>query len=79
MEDNGKVKGLSLGKETVAQIVNEIKFKTILALIPDVEVMITGEPQSIHRWQYPLVAVREIVMNMIPIRSHKSGYWKINK
>lgn len=39
VEDNGKVKGLSLGKETVAQIVNEIKFKTIPALIPDVEVV----------------------------------------
>lgn len=39
VEDNGKVKGLSLGKETVAQIVNEIKFKTIPALIPDAEVV----------------------------------------
>lgn len=29
VEDNGKGKGLSLGKETAAQIVNEIKFKTI--------------------------------------------------
>ena len=38
VEDNGEVKGLSLGRETVAQIVNEIKFKTIPALIPDVEV-----------------------------------------
>lgn len=39
VEDNGEVKGISFGKETVAQIVNEIKFKTIPALIPDVEVV----------------------------------------
>ncbi|MCD7816281.1 MAG: ATP-binding protein [Bacteroides sp.] len=28
MEDNGDVKGVLLGKERIAQIVNEIKFKT---------------------------------------------------
>ncbi|WP_293709228.1 RNA-binding domain-containing protein [uncultured Parabacteroides sp.] len=39
MEDNGDVKGVLLGKESIAQIVNEIKFKTIPSLIPDVEVI----------------------------------------
>lgn len=37
--DSGEVKGVSLGKETVAQIINEIKSKTIPSLIPDAEVV----------------------------------------
>lgn len=37
--DSGEVKGFNPGKETVAQIINEIKSKTIPSLIPDVEVI----------------------------------------
>lgn len=39
IDDSGVVKGIALGKETVAQIINEIKFKTIPALVPDVDVV----------------------------------------
>src|SRR5690606_37324744 len=37
--DKGEVKGVSLGKETVQNWINEIKIKTQPSLIPDVEVI----------------------------------------
>jgi len=33
------------------------------------EIIITGKPQNTQRWQYPLEAIREIIVNMIhPVR-----------
>ena len=34
------------------------------------EIIITGQPRNIQRWQYPLEALREIIINMIiyPVR-----------
>ena len=37
------------------------------------EVIITGEAQNIQKWQYPLEAIREIVMNMIVHRDYRSS------
>lgn len=37
------------------------------------EIIITGNPQNVERWQYPLEAVREIIMNMIIHRSYQSS------
>ena len=37
------------------------------------EVIITGNPQNTERWQYPLEAIREIIMNMIIHRNYQSS------
>lgn len=39
IKDNGTVKGIELGKETIQNWVNEIKNKTAPLLIPDVEII----------------------------------------
>ena len=36
------------------------------------EVIITGNPQNTERWQYPLEAIREIILNMIVHRNYQS-------
>ena len=36
------------------------------------EVIITGQPQNIQKWQYPLEAIREIILNMIIHRDYRS-------
>ena len=36
-------------------------------------VMISGQPENTERWQYPLDAVREIVLNMIVHRDYRSA------
>ena len=36
------------------------------------EIIITGNPQNTERWQYPLEAIREIVLNMIVHRNYQS-------
>lgn len=38
------------------------------------EVIITGQPRNIQKWQYPLEAIREIITNMI---IHPVRYWLI--
>ena len=43
VSDNGKVKGVQLGKETLVNWVNEVKNKTAPVLIPDVEVISIGD------------------------------------
>ncbi len=37
------------------------------------EIIITGQAQNTERWQYPLEAIREIVMNMIIHRDYRSS------
>lgn len=36
------------------------------------EIIITGNPQNAEHWQYPLEAIREIVLNMIVHRNYQS-------
>lgn len=38
----------------------------------NLEVIITGEAQNTQRWQYPLEAIREIVINMVLHRNYRS-------
>lgn len=37
------------------------------------EVVVTGEARNVQRWQYPLEAIRETVMNMIVHRDYRSS------
>lgn len=37
------------------------------------EIIITRNPQNIEQWQYPLEAIREIVLNMIIHRNYQSS------
>jgi len=37
------------------------------------EIIFTGEPQSTQKWQYPLEAIREIIINMIVHRDYRSA------
>ena len=39
----------------------------------NLEVIITGNAQNIQKWQYPMEAVREIVLNMIIHRDYRSS------
>ncbi|MDR2448583.1 MAG: putative DNA binding domain-containing protein [Prevotellaceae bacterium] len=43
------------------------------------EIIITGEPQNTERWEYPLEAIRELVLNMIVHRDYTSSYDSIVK
>jgi ATP-dependent DNA helicase RecG len=43
------------------------------------EIIITGDPQSTERWQYPLEAIRELVLNMIVHRDYTSSYDSVIK
>ena len=36
------------------------------------EVIITGQPRNIQKWQYPLEAIREIITNMVVHRDYRS-------
>ncbi|MCB5295667.1 MAG: putative DNA binding domain-containing protein [Candidatus Cloacimonetes bacterium] len=37
------------------------------------EIIITGQPQNIQKWQYPLEAIREVILNMIIHRDYRSS------
>jgi ATP-dependent DNA helicase RecG len=37
-------------------------------------IVITGDPRNTERWQYPLEAIRELVLNMIVHRDYTSSY-----
>ncbi|MDR1975214.1 MAG: putative DNA binding domain-containing protein [Bacteroidales bacterium] len=43
------------------------------------EIIITGDPQNTERWEYPLEAIRELVLNMIVHRDYTSSYDSIIK
>ena len=45
----------------------------------NLEVIITGNPYNTQKWQYPLEALREIVLNMIIHRDYRSSYDSIVK
>lgn len=77
---HSKVVGVALGAESLPQWINEIKGKTEPSLVPDAEIMdyegkriVAGRPENIERWQYPLDAIREVVLNMIVHRDYRSS------
>jgi ATP-dependent DNA helicase RecG len=37
------------------------------------EIIITGQPQNTPKWQYPLEAIREVILNMIVHRDYRSS------
>jgi ATP-dependent DNA helicase RecG len=39
----------------------------------NLEVIITGEPKNTQKWQYPMEAIREIVLNMVIHRDYRSS------
>jgi ATP-dependent DNA helicase RecG len=39
----------------------------------NLEVIITGQPQNTQKWQYPMEAIREIVINMVLHRDYRSS------
>jgi ATP-dependent DNA helicase RecG len=43
------------------------------------EIIITGSPQNTLRWEYPLDAIRELVLNMIVHRDYTSSYDSVIK
>ena len=43
------------------------------------EIIITGNPQNTERWEYPLDAIRELVLNMIVHRDYMSPYDSVIK
>ncbi len=47
MRDNGKVSGVSLGKETLQTWLNEIKQKTEPSIIPDIDVVDVDDKQVV--------------------------------
>ena len=47
IKDNGSIVGIELGKESVPQWTNEIKTKTEPSIIPDVEIVETGEKKIV--------------------------------
>ena len=57
--DDGEVKGIQLGKETIAKWINEIKTKTAPAIIPDVEEISAGDKAvvALHVIEYPIKPV----------------------
>ena len=57
--DNGEVKGVQLGKETTIQWVNEIRNKTVPAIIPDVQLLTINERQvvALGITEYPVKPV----------------------
>jgi len=57
--DNGKVKGIILGKETIQNWINEIKNKTAPQIIPDIEIITIEEKQvaAISVMEYPVKPV----------------------
>jgi len=57
--DNGEIKGVQLGKETTIQWVNEIRNKTVPAIIPDVQLLTINERQvvALGITEYPVKPV----------------------
>ena len=57
--DNGEVKGVQLGKETTIQWVNEIRNKTVPAIMPDVQLLTINERQvvALGITEYPVKPV----------------------
>jgi len=65
--DNGKVTGINIGKESIQQLLNEIKIKTEYKVLPDVEVI------EIDKRAIILLAINEYPSKPI---SFKGRYYK---
>jgi len=65
IKDSARTKSDILAQ--VDEVINYVK-KHI-----NLEVIITGNPQSTQKWQYPMEAIREIVLNMIIHRDYRSS------
>jgi len=57
--DNGEVKGISMGKETIQNWVNEVKTKTALQIIHDVEIHTINNKTvvSLYAMEFPIKPV----------------------
>jgi len=65
IKDSGRTKSDILSQ--VGQVMDFVK-KHI-----NKEVIITGQPRNIQKWQYPLEAIREIITNMVIHRDYRSS------
>lgn len=67
IEDKGEIKGVNIGKETIAQWINEIKNKTSPVVIPDAEV-----------WEYESKIIAVFSIQEYPVKpvSFKGKYFK---
>ena len=54
--DNGEVKGITIGKETIQNWINEVKTKTATQIIPDVEIHTVDNKTvvSLYTMEYPI-------------------------
>jgi ATP-dependent DNA helicase RecG len=70
-QDNITIKDTS---RTQSDIINQVE--QVLDFVKkhiNVALIITGEAQNIQKWQYPLEAIREIVLNMIIHREYRAN------
>jgi ATP-dependent DNA helicase RecG len=59
VSDNGKIHGLTIGKETISSLINEIKCKTTPQIIPDVDILTIDNKKIIALFvpEYPIKPV----------------------
>ncbi|MDR2835265.1 MAG: putative DNA binding domain-containing protein, partial [Bacteroidales bacterium] len=70
-QDNITIKDTARTQSDIITQVNEVM--EFVKKHINLEIIITGEAQNIQKWQYPLEAIREIVLNMIVHRDYRSS------